>query len=418
MMQIQLNELLKEAAGSVRQLIGLPTDTIDRILTDTAEAIETHVDEILSENRIDLDRMDPANPKYDRLKLTRERLLDIASDMKNVATLPSPLGRVLNQTTRPNGMVIRKVTVPFGVIGVIYEARPNVTPDVFSLCLKSGNVAVLKGGTDADYSNRAFAGLIRSVLETHGINPAVCTLLPPEREATGALLHAAGLVDLIIPRGSGSLIRYVREEATVPVIETGAGICHTYFDKDGDTDKGSAIIFNAKTRRVSVCNALDCLLIHRDRLADLPRLCHPLAEKQVVIYADEPSRQALEGAYPAAWLQAATAESYGTEFLDYKMSIRTVATLDEALEHIARYSSKHSESIVSESDDTIRSFQQQVDAACVYANLPTAFTDGSQFGLGAEIGISTQKLHARGPMALAELTTYKYLVTGNGQIRS
>lgn len=417
-MQIQLNELLKEAAASARQLIGLPTGTIDRVLTNTAEAIEAHVDEILSENRKDLDRMDPANPKYDRLKLTPERLLDIAADMKNVALLPSPLGRVLSRTTRPNGMIIRKVTVPFGVIGVIYEARPNVTPDVFSLCLKSGNVAVLKGGSDADYSNRAFVRLIRTVLETQGINPAVCTLLPPGREATGALLHAVGLVDLIIPRGSGSLIRYVREEATVPVIETGAGICHTYFDRDGDTDKGSAIIFNAKTRRVSVCNALDCLLVHRDRLSDLPQLCCRLAEKQVVIYADPPARQALEGAYPAEWLQAATTESYGTEFLDYKMSIRTVASLDEALEHIARYSSKHSESIVSESDEAVRRFQQHVDAACIYANLPTAFTDGSQFGFGAEIGISTQKLHARGPMALPELTTYKYLVTGDGQIRS
>lgn len=413
----QIQELLKEAAQATRQLIGLDPETVNRILRDTADAIVSHTDEILIENQKDLDRMDTANPKYDRLKLTGQRLLTIAADMKNVATLPSPIGRLLSETVRPNGLVIRKISVPFGVVGVIYEARPNVTPDVFSLCLKSGNVAVLKGGSDADYSNRAFVRLIQDVVEAHGLNPAVCTLLPPGREATTELLHAVGLVDLIIPRGSGSLIRYVREEATVPVIETGAGICHTYFDKDGDVEKGSAIIFNAKTRRVSVCNALDCLIIHRDRLADLPRLCSKLAEKQVLIYADEPARQALDGAYPAGGLLAATSESYGTEFLDYKMSIRTVASLDEALEHIARYSSKHSESIVSESAEATGRFQQQVDAACVYVNLPTAFTDGAQFGFGAEIGISTQKLHARGPMALPELTTYKYLVTGDGQIR-
>lgn len=414
---MDIHQQLEEAARASRLLIGLEAETIDRILRDAAEALASHTEEILAENRRDLARMDEADPKYDRLKLTPQRLLDIAADMRNVAGLPSPLGRVLSETTRPNGMVIRKVSVPFGVIGVIYEARPNVTPDVFSLCLKSGNAAVLKGGSDADYSNRAFVGLIRGVLEAHGINPAVCTLLPPDREATTELLHAAGLVDLIIPRGSSSLIRYVRQEATVPVIETGAGICHTYFDQSGNAEKGSAIVLNAKTRRVSVCNALDCLLIHRDRLADLPQLCRGLAEKQVVIYADRPAREALEGKYPTDRLLAATPESYGTEFLDYKMSIRTVDSLDQALVHIARYSSKHSESIVSESAEAVRRFQQQVDAACVYANLPTSFTDGSQFGFGAEIGISTQKLHARGPMALPELTTYKYLVTGDGQVR-
>ncbi len=413
-----INEQLEEAARASRLLIGLEAESIDRILRDTAEAIASHSEDILAENQKDLARMDAADPKYDRLKLTPQRLLDIAADMRNVAALLSPLGRVLSETVRPNGMTIRKVSVPFGVIGVIYEARPNVTPDVFSLCLKSGNVSVLKGGSDADYSNRAFVGLIRGVLEAHGLNPAVCTLLPPEREATTELLHATGLVDLIIPRGSSSLIRYVRQEATVPVIETGAGICHTYFDRSGDVAKGSAIIVNAKTRRVSVCNALDCLVIHRERLGDLPRLCSGLADKQVVIYADRPAREALEGKYPADQLLDATPESYGTEFLDYKMSIRTVDSLDQALDHIARYSSKHSESIVSESAEAVGRFQQQVDAACVYANLPTAFTDGSQFGFGAEIGISTQKLHARGPMALPELTTYKYLLTGNGQIRT
>lgn len=410
-------DLLRQAASASRQLLNLHDETIRLILLDTAQVLIDRQAEVLKANRMDLERMEPSNPKYDRLKLTAERLEGIAADMRNVASLPSPLGKTLSETVRPNGMVIRKVTVPFGVIGVIYEARPNVTFDVFSLCLKSGNACVLKGGSDADCSNRALVGIIHEVLERHGIDPAVCTLLPPDREATGELLNAVGLVDLIIPRGSSSLIQFVREHARIPVIETGAGICHTYFDADGDKEKGQEIIYNAKTRRVSVCNALDCLVIHRERLADLPDLCGKLADRGVILYADEPAFAALSGHYPADLLQPATADSFGTEFLDYKMSIRTVASLTEALEHIALYSSKHSESIVSESAEAIRQFQQSVDAACVYANVSTAFTDGAQFGFGAEIGISTQKLHARGPMALPELTTYKYIIEGNGQIR-
>lgn len=411
------NDLLRQAASASRQLLNLTGETIRLILLDTAQALIDRQAEVLTANREDLERMEPSNPKYDRLKLTAERLEGIAADMRNVASLPSPLGKTLSQTVRPNGMVIRKVTVPFGVIGVIYEARPNVTFDVFSLCLKSGNACVLKGGSDADCSNRALIRIIHEVLERQGIAPAVCTLLPPDREATAELLNAVGLVDLIIPRGSSSLIRFVREHARIPVIETGAGICHTYFDAEGDKEKGREIVYNAKTRRVSVCNALDCLVIHRDRLEDLPDLCSKLADHQVILYADEPAFAALSGHYPADWLQPATADSFGTEFLDYKMSIRTVASLTEAVEHIARYSSKHSESIISESPEAIRQFQQSVDAACVYANVSTAFTDGAQFGFGAEIGISTQKLHARGPMALPELTTYKYIIEGNGQIR-
>lgn len=411
------NELLQQAAASSRQLITLDDERIRHILLDTADTLADRTADVLAANQKDLDRMDPTDPKYDRLKLTEERLAGIAADMRNVASLPSPLGKVLSETVRPNGMVITKTTVPFGVVGVIYEARPNVTFDVFSLCLKSGNVAVLKGGSDADFSNRALVKIIQEVLEKQGVDPAVCTLLPPGREATAELLNAVGLVDLIIPRGSGALIRFVREQARIPVIETGAGICHTYFDADGDREKGSAIIHNAKTRRVSVCNALDCLIIHRDRLTDLPYLCHPLAGRQIILYADSPAFEALRGHYPDELLLPATGESFGTEFLDYKMSIRTVASLSEALAHIARYSSKHSECIVSESPDAIRTFQRSVDAACVYANVSTAFTDGAQFGFGAEIGISTQKLHARGPMALPELTTYKYIIRGNGQTR-
>ena len=412
-----INELLQQTLAASRRLVMLDDATINRVLLDTADALMSRQAEVLAANAEDLRRMDPANPKYDRLKLTEKRLAAIAGDMKNVVSLPSPLGRLLSETVRPNGMVIRKVTVPFGVIGVIYEARPNVTFDVFSLCFKSGNACVLKGGSDADCSNRALVAIIHDVLASQGIDPAICTLLPPDREATTELLNAVGLVDLIIPRGSSSLINFVRDHARVPVIETGAGICHTYFDKEGDKEKGREIVNNAKTRRVSVCNALDCLIVHADRLADLPYICGKLADSNVTIYADEPAFAALAGHYPAALLQPATAESFGTEFLDYKMSVRTVASLDEALAHIARYSSKHSESIVSESADAIRRFQQMVDAACVYANVSTAFTDGAQFGFGAEIGISTQKLHARGPMALPELTTYKYIIEGEGQTR-
>ena len=415
---MSIEKLLRETAVAAKQLVALPDEQVVKILRQVADALDAHLAEVLAANAEDLQRMDPANPKYDRLKLTADRVAAIANDMRNVASLPSPLGRVLQETVRPNGMVIKKISVPFGVIGVIYEARPNVTFDVFSLCFRSGNACVLKGGSDADSSNRALVKIIRSVLMEQGIDPAVCTLLPPEREATEELLNAVGWVDLIIPRGSGALIRFVRDHARVPVIETGAGICHTYFDQAGDVEKGRAIINNAKTRRVSVCNALDCLIVHRARLADLPALCERLADHKVRIYADEEAFASLAGHYPEELLEQATAESYGTEFLDYKMSIRTVDSLEEALAHIARYSSKHSESIVSEDANAIRQFQRCVDAACVYANVSTAFTDGAQFGFGAEIGISTQKLHARGPMALPELTTYKYIIEGSGQIRT
>lgn len=413
-----IQEQLKQALSASRQLIMLDNETINHILSDAANALLERQQEVLDANTQDLQRMDPNNPKYDRLKLNEQRLKGIADDMKNVASLPSPLGKLISETTRPNGMVIRKVSVPFGVIGVIYEARPNVTFDVFSLCFKSGNACILKGGSDADLSNRALVAIIHDTLRKHNIDPAVCTLLPPDREATSELLNAVGLVDLIIPRGSSSLINYVRDHAHVPVIETGAGICHTYFDKEGDKEKGCAIVNNAKTRRVSVCNALDCLIIHQDRMEDLPYICHKLADSYVTIYADEPAFKALKNSYPENLLQPATSDSFGTEFLDYKMAIRTVSSLTEALEHISLYSSKHSESIISESTESIRTFQQMVDAACVYANVSTAFTDGAQFGFGAEIGISTQKLHARGPMALPELTTYKYLIEGEGQTRS
>lgn len=414
---METTELLIRAEAAKTALDKLTDDEINRIVLAVAERLEENREPLLAANREDLDRMAPSNPAFDRLRLTDDRIKAIAVDMRNVASLPSPLHKVLSETTRPNGLVIRKMSVPFGVIGVIYEARPNVTCDVFSLCLKSGNVCVLKGGSDAKCSNSALVGIIHAVLEQHGVPQGVCTLLPADRDATDKLLKATGLVDLIIPRGSSGLIHFVRENSRVPVIETGAGICHTYFDRDGDKAKGQAIVTNAKTRRVSVCNALDCLVVHSARLSDLPYLCEKLKDSRVILYADAAAYEVLKGRYPDEFLQKATDDSFGTEFLDYKMSIRTVASTEEAMAHIKRYSSKHSECIVSESHDAIRLFERGVDAACVYANVSTAFTDGAQFGFGAEIGISTQKAHARGPMALAEITTYKYIIEGDGQIR-
>nr|MBD3623511.1 glutamate-5-semialdehyde dehydrogenase [Sunxiuqinia sp.] len=400
-----------------RSLALLSEDKINEILIDLADAALEYTEDVLIENQKDLSRMDPRDPKFDRLKLTSERIEGIAADIRNVASLPSPLGRVLSETIRPNGMKIKKISVAFGVIGIIYEARPNVTFDVFSLCLKSGNACVLKGGSDAIDSNTAIVKVIHSVLEKHSVDHNILTLLPADRAATAEILNARGYVDLLIPRGSQGLIDYVRENASIPVIETGAGICHTYFDEFGDADKGQAIVENAKTRRPSVCNALDCLVLHESRLADLPQLCADLAKSEVVIYADEKAYAALDGYYPSALLEKATEESFGTEFLGYRMSVKTVPTFVDALDHIAAYSSKHSEAIISESEERLDLFRKMVDASSVYCNVSTAFTDGAQFGLGAEIGISTQKLHARGPMALEELTSYKYLIDGDGQVR-
>lgn len=416
-MTTDLSHILDNARVAANKLNLIDDATIARVLCAVADEADRQVDYILQANRRDLERMSESDPKYDRLMLTRERLAGITADMRRVASLPSPLGRTLASYDRPNGMHIDKVSVPFGVIGIIYEARPNVTFDVFALCMKSGNVCVLKGGSDAHDSNTALINIINRVLISHGIDSNTAVLLPNDHRYTDQLLTAVGKVDLVIPRGSSRLINYVREHALVPVIETGAGICHTYFDEAGDLEKGRRIVCNAKTRRVSVCNALDCLIVHQKRLTDLPALCAPLAGKHVIIYADPQAYEALAGRYPDELLQPATAESFGTEFLDYKMAIKTVASFDEALAHIARYSSKHSECIVTEDEEHKRRFTRQVDAACVYTNVSTAFTDGGQFGFGAEIGISTQKLHARGPMALPELTTYKYIISGNGQTR-
>jgi glutamate-5-semialdehyde dehydrogenase len=395
----------------------LPEEKVNQVLKALAKRTRERCEEILRANALDLARMDNNDPKYDRLKLTEERIQDIASDIENVATLPSPLGILSENKTLDNQLHLEKITVPLGVVGIIYEARPNVTFDVFSLCLKSGNACILKGGSDAGDSNQCILEIIHEVLDEQNIDPDIVELLPSDRSATQALLSAVDYVDVIIPRGSQQLIDYVRQNSKVPVIETGAGIVHAYFDKSGDVQKGAAIVFNAKTRRVSVCNALDCLIIHEDRLNDLPDLVKTLPEKEVIIFADEKSFSILENKYPAGLLEKAGEAHFGTEFLDYKMSIKTVESIDDALDHIYDHSSKHSEVIIAEDEATIHRFLHSVDAAAVYANASTAFTDGAQFGLGAEIGISTQKLHARGPMALRELTSYKWLIRGDGTVR-
>ena len=413
---MQLKETFERVKRASKSLALLTDTQRSYILNAVADAIIAQQERILKANAQDLAKMDQSNPLYDRLQLTESRLEGIASDMRNVATLPTPLGHITKEKTLPNGLRLCRISVPFGVIGMIYEARPNVTFDVFSLCFKSGNACVLKGGKDADSSNREEVALIHEVLEQYGVSKDVVALLPATHEASGEMLNAVGYIDLCIPRGGRKLIDFVRDTARVPVIETGAGVVNTYFDKDGDLEMGKAIINNAKTRRVSVCNALDCLLIHESRLSDLPALCEQMAEKHVIIYADEQAFAALDGKYP--YLEHATEDIFGTEFMDYKLAIKTVTSLEEALDHIDANGSGHSEAIVTMDEQAARQFQAHVDAACVYWNAPTSFTDGAQFGLGAEIGISTQKLGPRGPMALEEICTYKWLIEGEGQIRS
>ena len=417
-MTMMLSETFKRVKAASKSLVFLTDDHRNEVLQALADAIENHIDCLLAANTIDLSCMDKANPMYDRLQLTPQRLHDIANDMRHVSQLPSPLGRTLKEKTLDNGLHLRRVSTPFGVIGMIYEARPNVTFDVFSLCFKSGNACILKGGKDADESNRAGVALIHDVLKAYNINPNVVELLPASHEATEELLTAVGFVDLCIPRGSKRLIDFVRNTAKVPVIETGAGVVHCYFDEAGDLTMGRDIITNAKCRRCSVCNALDTLLVHRNRLQDLPQLCSQLAEKGVKLHTDSEAYHVLEGHYPSQLLVLVTADIWHTEWLSMQMGIKTVGSIEEALDHISTYGSGHSESIVTEDIEKQHQFQTMVDAACVYVNAPTSFTDGGQFGLGAEIGISTQKLGARGPMALEEITTYKWLIEGRGQVRS
>lgn len=412
-----LEDVFRKVVKAGRSLVSVDHSAIRDILLKVADSTVENAEMILEANRKDLDLMDRSDPKYDRLLLSAERIKNIASDMRNVANLPDPLGRVLSEVVRPNGLVIRRVSVPFGVIGIIYEARPNVTFDVFSLCFKTGNACILKGGSDAINSNTSITGLIRKVLAECGIDENVVLLLPAGRKETTGLLNARRYVDLIIPRGGRDLIDFVRENSTIPVIETGAGVCHTYFDEYGNRETGRMVVHNAKTRRVSVCNALDCLIIHEKRLNDLDYIVGLCAAQEVEIFADKKAYDALEGNYPPELLRRAGKDSFGTEFLSYKMAVKTVSSFEDAVSHIDEFGSKHSEAIISENPERIKSFCRLVDASSVYSNTSTAFTDGAEFGLGAEIGISTQKLHARGPMALNELTTYKWIIEGSGQIR-
>lgn len=405
---------VKEAA---RKTGALGADISAKILNDIADAIVASSSRIIEANKKDLSRMNESDPMYDRLSISEDRILGMAADTRNVATLPVPYGETIESRTMPNGLQLNKVRVPLGVVGVIYEARPNVTVDVATLCLRSGNAVVLKGGSDAKESNEVLVDIIHEVLRSNSVDPEIIQLLPSGREAATQLMNAVGYIDILIPRGSKGLIDAVRNNAKVPVIETGAGVVHTYFDIEGDVDKGAAIIFNAKTRRPSVCNSLDCLIIHSSRLNDLPTLCKPLADKNVEILADNRAYDALDGKYNANLVHAQESD-FGYEFKALRMAIKTVDSFDEALAHIYIYSSKHSEAIVTENTATASAFLDAVDAACCYHNASTAFTDGAQFGLGAEIGISTQKLHARGPMGLKELTTYKWKILGNGQTRN
>lgn len=391
-----MNNLFHRVKEVSKELLLLTDEQRNNILLRIADRAESLMEQLLDANSIDLQKLEKTNPLYDRLLLTPERITSIVADLRKVASLPSPLGLVSKERTLTNGLYLRRVSVPFGVIGIIFEARPNVCFDVFSICFKSGNACVLKGSHSAEESNRAIVALIHDVLREADVPIDVLALLPPTHEATANLLTAVGYVDLCIPRGGKKLIDFVRDNARVPVIETGAGVVHAYFDKDGDIEKGRNIIANAKMRRVSVCNALDCLLVHRERVADIPLLIEPMKDKVDVI-TDE--------------------STMGTEWMDYKMSLKVVNSIDDAMAHIARYGSGHSECIITENEDTAAHFQKMVDAACVYVNAPTSFTDGAQFGMGAEIGISTQKLGPRGPMALEEMTTYKWLINGDGQIR-
>jgi glutamate-5-semialdehyde dehydrogenase len=414
---MQFEDIFKKVKAASVSLSKISTETINKVLLFLADEAEQQIAFLLEENKKDLDLMSVNDPKFDRLKLSEQRIKDIAADIRNVATLPSPLGKILSEKQMPNGLKISKITVPLGVIGIIYEARPNVTFDVFALCFKAGNACVLKGGSDAKFSNAAIISIIKKSLIAFGLNEFIAELLLPEREATAALLTARNYVDVIIPRGSKALIDYVADNARIPVIETGAGIVHVFVDETADVEMAAAIINNSKTRRVSVCNALDCVIVHEKQIKNLVALVKPLAETNVVIYADDTAYKTVENNYPAHLLEHSNETSYGTEFLDYKLAIKTVANIDEALQHIYQFGSKHSESIVSNDVDNIARFLNEVDAAAVYSNASTAFTDGAQFGLGAEIGISTQKLHARGPMALDEIVSYKWVIEGSGQVR-
>ncbi len=412
-----INHILKSASEATRVIKNISASKKEEILNDLANELLLHTDRIIAENLKDLAKMDDGNPKKDRLLLNADRIKGLSDSLKEVAVLEDPTNKIISDRVLKNGLHVQKKTVPLGVVGVIYESRPNVTIDVAALCIRSGNVCVLRGGSDAYHTNICLIDIIKSVLKRHQVDENIVQLLPVEREFVAELLGATKYVDIIIPRGSQQLIDFVRENSKVPVIETGAGVCHTYVEETGDLDKAADIITNAKVTRPSVCNSLDSIVVDQKVASDLLKKVAPkLAAYNVEIFADDRSFKVLdEVGY--SYLQHAKPEDFGREFLDFKCSVKVVDSFDEAINHITEHSSKHSEAIVSKDQGKIDRFMNDIDAAAVYSNASTRFTDGGEFGLGAEIGISTQKLHARGPFALEKLVTEKWFVTGDGQIR-
>jgi len=370
---------------------------------------------LLKANAKDLAKQDPDNPRNDRLMLNEQRIKNIANSIRNISKLPNPAGIILQQRTLPNGLQLQKISVPMGVVGAVFESRPNVTFDIAALCLRSQNACLLKGSSDADETNKVSIKIIKNALKQNNLNPDCVTLLPSDREAVKELFTATRYVDVIIPRGSDGLIKFVRENSRVPVIETGAGVCHIYVEREADINKAVDIVVNAKVSRPSVCNAVDAILVDEKIAPEfLEKLKPKMDENRVEIFADKKAYKLLKG-YPQ--LEAASSDDFGREFLSLKCAVKVVKDTDEALQHIQKYSTRHSEAIVSENKKQCERFLKEVDAAAVYSNASTRFTDGEEFGLGAEIGISTQKLHARGPFALEKLVTEKWVIKGNGQIR-
>ncbi|RZF58257.1 glutamate-5-semialdehyde dehydrogenase [Sphingobacterium corticibacterium] len=416
-MKESIQEELKAAHEATIAVKRLTDNAKQQLLQDIAGSLEQRVEDIIRENKKDLERMDKEDPRYDRLLLDSHRILALSASLIDVANLPDPTGLLISRKELENGLLVEKKTVPLGVVGVIYESRPNVTVDVAALCIRSGNVCVLRGGSDAWYTNSVLVEIIQEELRRHQLNIHIVQLLPTDRAFVSELLSATQYVDIIIPRGSQALIDLVREQAKVPVIETGAGVCHTYVERSGDLEKAAKIIANAKIQRPSVCNALDTVLVDREVANDLLGKVVPyFKDSSVKIYADKTAYSILqELGYPL--LELAKEEDFGREFLSLQCSVKVVEDFDEALAHIAEHSSKHSECIVSTDTERINTYMDTVDAAAVYTNASTRFTDGGAFGLGAEIGISTQKLHARGPFALEKLVTEKWYITGDGQTR-
>jgi glutamate-5-semialdehyde dehydrogenase len=416
-----LQQALAKVQAASRKFVMVEENAVIEVLMKLAELLEKNMSKILKENEKDLAKMDKNDAMYDRVLLNEKRIHAMAASVREIASYDSPVGIEIEHRVLENGLDLRKVSVPFGVVGVIFEARPNVVIDIFALCFKSRNACVMKGGSQSENSNGVLAELILEAIEggreENGLMIDLVLLLKNDRELLAEFMKQDKYVDVLIPRGGQSLIKFVRENSMIPVIETGAGVVHTYFDEEGDLDKGREIIFNAKVSRPSVCNALDTLIIHHSRLKDLQKIVRPMEEKKVEIFADEEAYKILEGDYSKDLLHKASEENFGMEYLSLKMALKTVKGFDEALDHIANFGSKHSESIITENNESAEKFLKAVDAACVYVNASTRFTDGGEFGLGAEVGISTQKLHARGPMGIKELTSYKWIVRGSGQVR-